>query len=151
MASQDLYEVLVAAVPEPHWEEVEPNLDFATRELARIERHLAAAKSIMSTDPLGSFQLIYDATRKSLQALLATTGIRINAAGGHFAFVRVAESGCFKSAAFLEFREMRIIRNTAEYPTPDSEEPTPEYVLETYGIAEAIYSEIKGMIISPTD
>ena len=58
-------------------EKVEIGLIEAELDLRAATQHLASARQIYLTDPLGSFQLAYDSARKCLQGLLALEGIRV--------------------------------------------------------------------------
>ena len=58
-------------------EKVEVGLLEAERDLRAATQHLASARQIHLTDPLGSFQLAYDSARKCLQGLLALEGVRV--------------------------------------------------------------------------
>jgi hypothetical protein len=121
------------ALPPGHYERVQTGLADATNDLSNALRHLESAQTIVELDPVGSYQLSYDAARKSIQAVLTSLGLRITSGGGLYAFVRVAESGIFESPAWLEFRTMRIVRNQVEYPestTPVLDVKTLLYVIE---------------------
>ena len=85
-----------------------------------------------------------------MQAILLVHGVRITAKGGHFAFVRVAESSAFKSVAFMKFREMRILRNQAEYPSPDTLNLTPEMMQEAQAVTSEILIEISTLMAPKT-
>lgn len=111
---------LEGSLPSGHFEAVEKNPEHVQTLLLAAELHSMSASKIGETDPVGAFQLFYDAARKTLQAYLATGGFRITALGGHYAYVRFAESGVFEDSVFLNFREMRILRNMVEYPESGS-------------------------------
>jgi hypothetical protein len=107
-------------LPPDHFELVKTGRQEALFDLENARNHLASSKSIAKSDPAGAYQMAYDAARKSIQAILALNGIRVRSAGGHYAFVRVAESGIFLSSAWKELREMRRVRNLLEYPQDGS-------------------------------
>ncbi len=123
-----------------------PNLKSALDDFETARHHLRSAIQIAASDPIGAFQLTYGAARKALQVILLVHGVRITARGGHFAFVRVAESSAFKSASFMKFREMRILRNQAEYPSPDALHLTSEMIEEAQAVTSEMLIEIWGLL-----
>jgi HEPN domain len=81
-----------------------------------------SAKAIADADPVGAYQLLYDAARKALSAVLENQGLRATSSGGHIAVLDAV-------AAQLEpplgrvlrpFDRMRRRRNEAEYPRQDA-------------------------------
>ena len=73
-------------------------------------------------DPVGSFQLAYDAARKSLAALLIVQGLRSTSGGGHLAVYDAALAQFGRGAGRATIREfawMRRLRNRSEYPAID--------------------------------
>lgn len=118
--NSDIHTLVANVLPPDHFEFVNTGRQEALFDLTNARNHLASSKAISKSDSAGSYQMAYDAARKSIQAILALNGIRVRSAGGHFAFVRVAESGIFLSPAWKEFREMRRVRNLLEYPQDGS-------------------------------
>jgi len=112
ISSEDLALIL----PKEHFERTETTVNDGRQHLLVARLHFQSALAIQNSDLAGSYQLLYDAARKTLQAILMGNGLRISASGGHFAFVRLAESSIFSHPAWLEFRTMRMIRNHLEYP-----------------------------------
>ena len=108
--------------------------------------HLNSAETIAETDLLGAYQLVYDAVRKSIQGFLGAHGLRITAAGGHYAYVRIAESGLFVDPAFHELRQMRILRNAAEYPEATPQPFESSLVVEAKSSAHQMLAEIEDAI-----
>ena len=106
-------------MPSNHFESTETGIEDSLRILQVAKRHLYSAKTISQIDLDGSFQLLYDAARKSIQSVLTAEGFRITAAGGHYAYVKVAESPVFEHVVWQEFRSMRLVRNLLEYPQAD--------------------------------
>ncbi len=133
---------LVENLEPGQWEVVESGLISAVADLEVAKAHLKSASIVVDADPIGSFQLTYDAARKGIQALLLAVGVRITAGGGHYAFVRVAESSAFRSPSFREFREMRIHRNQVEYPSPEVAPLPPAFVLEALRHASSMIDEV---------
>lgn len=112
-------------------ERVRPSRDHAELLLGQARTHVIAAKLIASIDPIGGYQLLYDAARKALTAVLENQGLRPTSRGGHIAVYDAV-------AAQLEpplgktlrpFDRMRRRRNDAEYPRRGERPPlTPENV-----------------------
>ncbi|MGF1667842.1 MAG: hypothetical protein ACFCVC_16405 [Acidimicrobiia bacterium] len=71
----------------------------------------------MELDPVGAYQLAYDASREAAMALLAARGLRPTARGGHVAVVQAMEA--LGVAGFERLDAMRRRRNKLEYPGPD--------------------------------
>jgi uncharacterized protein YutE (UPF0331/DUF86 family) len=130
----DIQQLVINVLPVDHFESVMTGRNEAFFDSTNAKKHLESSKAISKSDPAGSYQLAYDAARKSIQAILALNGLRVRSAGGHFAFVRIAESGVFESEAWKELREMRRIRNLLEYPQDGS------LILDSDAIALAIES-----------
>ncbi|MQY14859.1 hypothetical protein SRB5_50350 [Streptomyces sp. RB5] len=53
--------------------------------LEQSRNHLAAAEAITAIDAIGAYQLLYDAARKALVAVLENQGLRPTSRGGHIA------------------------------------------------------------------
>ena len=98
-------------------ERVEANPEGALRLFEQCSAHLRSAALIIEDDPAGSFQLSYDAARKSLTALLFRQGVRHTSKGGHIAVEQALTSQFPEVSAFSELRWMRPLRNQTEYPT----------------------------------
>lgn len=117
-------------------EKVEANLEGALRLFEQCSAHLRSAALIIEGDPAGSFQLSYDAARKSLTALLFIQGLRHTSKGGHIAIEQALTSQFPEELAFTEIRWMRPLRNQTEYPTADR--PIASEQDATQGLAAAI-------------
>ncbi|MHA6694021.1 HEPN domain-containing protein [Homoserinimonas sp. A520] len=98
----------------------------ASRELAdamlgQAELHLDSARLLSTTDAPGSFQLAYDAARKSLAAILANQGLRAKGAGAHATLYQAARAQLHPplGPAIDSFDWMRRLRNATEYPDLD--------------------------------
>jgi hypothetical protein len=79
-----------------------------------------SASKIVAADPVGAYQLAYDAARKAVAADMAATGYRVkaNRPGAHAAVVAYAAEALVSDApaeALLRFERMRRLRNRAEY------------------------------------
>jgi hypothetical protein len=100
-------------------ERVPPSRDHADLLLTQARRHLASASVIADADPAGAYQLLYDAARKALAAVLENQGVRATSRGGHIA-VRDAVSAQLDpplGGALRPFDRLRRRRNQVEYPS----------------------------------
>jgi len=100
---------------------VEINADHS-HDLIRIaDQHLISAQSLHNTDPTGSYELLYEAARRALTALLANAGYRPTRTGGHHVLSKACgELGTQKLTSMLgRFDLMRKVRNEVAYPMPD--------------------------------
>jgi hypothetical protein len=89
--------------------------------IGQANQHLESAGVIAATDAAGAYQLLYDAARKSLAAVLENQGLRATSKGGHIA-VREAASAQLDpplGAIIRPFDRLRRRRNQAEYPAAD--------------------------------
>ena len=133
-------------LPKEHFESTETNVADSWNQLHMAERHWHSATILRDLDPAGSFQLLYDAARKTLQALLAAGGIRITSAGGHYAFVRVAELDFLEDESWLQFRAMRLIRNSLEYPNREIHSLTESELIEAIDAVSRMIAEAKKLL-----
>lgn len=102
-------------------ERVPPSRTQADATLAQARRHLAAAGTICFADPVGGYQLMYDAARKALTAVLENQGLRPTRAGGHIAVLDAVRAQLDPplGGVLRPFDRMRRRRNEAEYPAAD--------------------------------
>ena len=117
-------------------EKVEANPEGALRLFEQCGAHLRSAALIIEGDPAGSFQLSYDAARKSLTALLFIQGVRHTSKGGHIAIEQALTSQFPEVSAFARIRWMRPLRNQTEYPTADRPVASEQDAIQ--GLAAAI-------------
>lgn len=98
---------------------VEADRQLANLNLDAAKKHLASSKHTIEIDPVGSFQLAYDAARKSLAAILENQGIRATAKGGHRAVEDALRAQLVPPMGkqMNNFGWMRKLRNDSEYPT----------------------------------
>jgi hypothetical protein len=75
--------------------------------------------------------LLYDAARKALVAILENQGLRPTSRGGHIAVLEAvsAQLDPPMGKVLRPFDRLRRLRNTAEYPHPD----TPPFVARDVG------------------
>lgn len=108
--------------------------------LAQAGRHVAAARLTMDVDPVGSYQLLYDAARKALCAVLENQGLRATSRGGHIAVYEAAAAQLDPplGAVLRPFDRMRRRRNEAQYPQRETERLTSEEVRRDLPKVESI-------------
>src|SRR5918912_3076769 len=70
-------------------ERIAPDTNEARALVAHAEAHLRSASMILDADPVGAYQLAYDAARKAVAADMAAAGYRVKAdrPGAHAAVV----------------------------------------------------------------
>lgn len=100
---------------------VPANRELAEAYLAQAEAHLDTSRECAQRDPIGAFQLAYDAARKSLASLLVVQGLRPTSRGGHIAVYEavMAQFGNGLGPILRPFASMRRLRNSSEYPSLD--------------------------------
>ncbi len=103
-------------------ERVPPSRTHADLLMRQAHQHLQAAQTIMSIDPTGAYQLIYDAARKALNAVLENQGLRATRSGGHIAVREavLAQLDPPLGKILRPFDRLRRRRNEAEYPSADT-------------------------------
>lgn len=104
-------------------ERVTASREHADRLLAQARAHLTLATTAQSADldPIGAYQLLYDAARKALSAVLENQGLRSTSRGGHIAVLDAlrAQLDPPLGATLRSFDRMRRTRNESEYPRDD--------------------------------
>ena len=102
-------------------ERIPPNRDLADEYLRQARAHLATSLLAAGTDPVGEFQLAYDAARKALASILINQGLRPTSSGGHIAVYEavLAQLDPPLGDVFKPFGWMRPLRDDSEYPSPD--------------------------------
>jgi hypothetical protein len=103
-------------------ERVPASREQADNLLTQAANHLAAAQVIVSIDAIGAYQLLYDAARKALVAILENQGLRPTSRGGHIAVLEAVSAQLDPplGATLKPFDRMRRRRNQAEYADLDS-------------------------------
>jgi hypothetical protein len=121
-------------------ERVPPSAEHAADLLQQARKHVASAARIADDDPAGSFQLLYDAARKALWAVLENQGLRPTSRGGHMRCSRQCRlSSTRRWAKFCApFDRLRRQRNKAEYPPQDAPSLTAEDVIRDIAKVEDI-------------
>jgi hypothetical protein len=114
-------EVLDDMIARGELERVPASREHADLLLAQARQHLDSTQIIGQTDPAGAYQLLYDAARKALAAVLENQGLRATSRGGHIA-VREAVSAQLDpplGSILRPFDRLRRRRNQAEYPAAE--------------------------------
>jgi hypothetical protein len=98
--------------------------------LGQADRHLGSAKVIGGSDATGAYQLLYDAARKALAAVLENQGLRATSRGGHIAVLDAVSAQLDPPLGQIlrPFDRLRRRRNQAEYPAEDRPGFSPEDV-----------------------
>jgi hypothetical protein len=86
--------------------------------LAQAQGHLTSAQAIAASDAIGAYQLLYDAARKALNAVLENQGLRATSRGGHIAVLDAVSAQLDPplGGVLRPFDRLRRRRNQAEYP-----------------------------------
>lgn len=110
--------VVDAMLEKRELERVIPSADHAAELITQARRHAASAERIAEDDPVGAFQLLYDAARKALVAILENEGLRPTSRGGHIAVLEAvsAQLDPPMGKVLRPFDRLRRLRNSAEYP-----------------------------------
>jgi hypothetical protein len=89
--------------------------------IRQADGHLASARTIAASDATGAYQLLYDAARKALTAVLENQGLRATSRGGHIAVLDAVSAQLDPPLGGIlrPFDRMRRRRNQAEYPSAD--------------------------------
>lgn len=100
-------------------ERVPASAELAHAYLEQARAHAAVSAQSIGIDPVGSFQLAYDAARKALASLLVVQGLRPTGVGGHIAVFDAidAQFGSVIGGVIRPFTRMRRLRNSSEYPS----------------------------------
>jgi len=128
-------------VAEGRLQVVQPNRELAQLMVAQAAVHLQSARTVAVADPVGSFQLTYDAARKALAAILVNQGLRPTGGGGGHAVLLTAVRAQLHPPLGVDlapFDWMRRTRNDSEYPTADAPVASREDLDEALPAAERI-------------
>ncbi|MFI9835400.1 hypothetical protein ACIHFD_00095 [Nonomuraea sp. NPDC051941] len=121
-------------------EKVAASRSQADELLDQAGKHVATARLALEQDSIGAYQLLYDAARKSLCAILENQGLRASSRGGHIAVYEavVAQLDPPLGKSLRPFDRMRRRRNEAEYPRPGAPRFTADDVRADIPKVEAI-------------
>jgi hypothetical protein len=86
--------------------------------LSQAHQHVKSAGALAPSDPPGAYQLLYDAARKALSAILENQGLRATSRGGHIAVLDAVSAQLDPPLGLIlrPFDRLRRRRNQAEYP-----------------------------------
>jgi HEPN domain len=114
-------EVVDGMIARGDLDRVQASRDHADLLMAQAGQHIASARAIAEVDPVGAYQLLYDAARKALSAVLENQGLRATSRGGHVAVLDavLAQLDPPLGQVLRPFDRMRRRRNEAEYPRQD--------------------------------
>jgi hypothetical protein len=103
-------------------ERVPASAEHAAELIDEARKHVASAQRIVDEDPAGAFQLLYDAARKALSAILENQGLRATSRGGHIAVLEAvsAQLDPPMGKVLRPFDRLRRQRNNVEYPRKDT-------------------------------
>lgn len=136
--------IIEAMVTQRRLDRVTPSPPHAQRLLEDAERHIASATAIADQDPTGSYQLAYDAGRKSASAILSSEGLRSTAKGGHVAVIEAMHE--LGGDAFSVLDRMRRRRHRLEYPSQSDAGATPSDAREVIGSATEMLTAARAHI-----
>jgi len=123
--------VIEAMLSDGDLERVAPSIDHAAELIDQARQHLASVNRISGEDPTGAFQLMYDAARKSMCAILESQGLRPTGRGGHLAVIEAvsAQLDPPMGRVIRPFNRLRRRRNDAEYPQRSVSRPSSDEVV----------------------
>jgi hypothetical protein len=123
-------EAVTAMIARGELERVPASREHADLLLAQAHQHLKSAQAVMTFDPTGAYQLLYDAARKALGAVLENEGLRATSRGGHIAVLDAVSAQLDPPLGTIlrPFDRLRRRRNQAEYPIADQPTFSPEDV-----------------------
>jgi HEPN domain-containing protein len=98
--------------------------------LTQANQHLTSAHAIVTFDAAGAYQMLYDAARKALNAVLENQGLRATSRGGHIAVLDAVSAQLDPPLGTIlrPFDRLRRRRNQAEYPSADQLSFSPDEV-----------------------
>ena len=133
-------EALTAMLRDGRLERVTPSRQQADALLDQARRHLKTAELAADEDPVGAYQLVYDAARKALGAVLENQGLRATSRGGHVVVLEAVSAQLDPplGPVLRPFDRMRRRRNDAEYPKRDGQTFEPDDARRDQAKAAAI-------------
>lgn len=129
-----------ALIGDHRLQRVPASREHADRLIRHARAHLGSAAALATTDPEGSYALLYDGARKALTAVLENEGLRPTSAGGHLAVYDAARAQLDPplGSTLRPFDRMRRQRRDAEYPAADAPALSPDDVRDDIAKSEAI-------------
>jgi hypothetical protein len=112
-------------------ERVPASAEHAAELIGEARKHVASARRVVDDDPAGAFQLLYDAARKALSAVLANQGLRATSRGGHIAVLEAvsAQLDPPMGTVLRPFDRLRRQRTNVEYSRKDTPRLTADDVI----------------------
>ncbi|WP_084020263.1 hypothetical protein [Mycobacterium avium] len=134
MTWQQGHSTIVALIKRRHLEQISGAAADGQYVLEQASQRLASAQIVLRTDPVGAYNLAYDATRQACVSTLLQQGLRPLTAGGHVAIAEAVQAQFGEPFHF--FNAMRRRRNKLEYPqNPADVAIAPDAVAEAISYA----------------
>ncbi len=115
--------------------------------VAKAERMLRAASTVLEEDADASYVLAYDAARLAGTGVLAAHGVRPTARGGHAVVESVLKN--WYGAQVEDFGTLRRRRNELEYPRDHVEVTTAEEAAAAIEAATALVALARDAVAPP--
>jgi hypothetical protein len=121
-------------------ERVTASREFADRIVVTARQKLVTAEHESRDDPDSAYELLYEAARLALTAILENQGLRPTTSGGHTAPYEAARAQLDPpmGATLRPYDRMRRRRHAVGYPTPSTPPATTAEVLADLPLAAAI-------------
>jgi len=130
-------------------ERVEPNQAASEGLLEQAQLHIASARTLSNTPDLAmAFIAAYDGARKALAAVLLAQGLRGRGGdGGHAVLLDVVRPQFPNHRRALQrFDWLRTLRNSTEYPDPDTPPITAQDVQDAIVAASVIHELARAFV-----
>lgn len=100
---------------------VSASRDLANEMIKQAEGTLAAAEAVVDISVESAFNLLYDAGRLAMSAVLVNQGLKTRGEGAHATVIDIviAQTEPPRQEAFRAMRWMRPVRNDTQYPNPE--------------------------------
>ncbi|MBF4582191.1 HEPN domain-containing protein [Curtobacterium sp. VKM Ac-2865] len=100
---------------------VDASRDLAEAMLEQARGAFSAAEMVTDVSVESAFNLLYDAARLALSAVLVNQGLKTRGEGAHAAVVDlvIAQTEPPRQEALRAVKWMRSVRNDTQYPNPD--------------------------------
>ncbi len=100
---------------------VSASRDLAEEMLVQARGALASAEASVDISVESAFNLLYDAGRLAMSAVLVNQGLKTRGEGSHATVIDlvIAQTEPPKQEAFRAMKWMRLLRNDTQYPNPE--------------------------------